>query len=71
MSKLICLSHPKYDGHDAPVLSCKTCCGIFIGQIKIDNENNQNMQEEQRRKVIQRRAAKSQMGQSGITPDMI
>jgi hypothetical protein len=71
MSKLICLAHPKYNGQDAPALSCKTCCGIFITQIKLDNENNMAEQDEKRRRVIQRRAASSKMGQSGLTPDMI
>jgi hypothetical protein len=32
--KVICIRHPKYSGKESPVLSCKTCCGIFIAEIK-------------------------------------
>ena len=34
MKNLVCFSHPKYEGQGAPLLSCKTCCSIYIGYIK-------------------------------------
>lgn len=40
--KLVCIKHPKYDGNTSPVLSCKTCCGIFIGVIKERSASRQN-----------------------------
>ncbi len=37
MSKLVCFKHPRYVGHESPVLSCKACCSIFIAEIKLQN----------------------------------
>jgi hypothetical protein len=81
MSKLICLHHPKYTGKDSPVLSCKTCCGIFIGQIKEENLKADSDpiapvvdREQKRRDIIKRRAAASAeagKGQMGFSPDLI
>ena len=34
MAKVFCFKHPQYDGSEAPVLSCKTCCGIFVAVVK-------------------------------------
>jgi hypothetical protein len=34
MSRLVCLRHPKYLGTDAPILSCKACCAIFVDAIR-------------------------------------
>lgn len=31
---LICLRHPRYDGAERPVLSCTTCCTLFIARLK-------------------------------------
>ena len=82
MSKLICLQHPKYTGKDSPVLSCKTCCGIFIGQIKEENNKGENAtapskdmtKEQRRRNVVKRRAEASNAsgkGRIGFNPDLI
>ncbi len=30
---LICIKHPKYDGIEAPDLSCKACCAKYIAQV--------------------------------------
>jgi len=29
-----CFQHPDYRGQDAPVISCKTCCHLFIKEVK-------------------------------------
>lgn len=71
MSNLICMSHPKYNGKDSPVLSCKTCCSIFIQLIKIENTAHMDEQEKKRRKVIKRRAENAKMAQGGLSPEMI
>lgn len=31
---LYCFKHPKYKGRTAPEIGCKTCCHIFITEIK-------------------------------------
>ena len=31
---VICFRHPDYDGTSSPVLSCKTCCGLFLAELK-------------------------------------
>ena len=31
---LICFKHRDYNGGSAPVLSCNTCCKIFVEEIK-------------------------------------
>ncbi len=30
IARVICFSHPKYDGRDSPILTCKVCCSIFV-----------------------------------------
>lgn len=32
--QLVCIKHPKYDGKESPVLSCKTCCSTFVAALK-------------------------------------
>ena len=76
MSKLICLQHPKYAGKESPVLSCKTCCGIFVSQIREDNlaaDTEEAKREQRRQNVIKRRAAATSAakGQIGFNPDLI
>jgi len=34
MARLVCLTHRDYDGKDAPQLTCKNCCSIYISEIK-------------------------------------
>jgi hypothetical protein len=34
MANVVCIKHREYDGSTSPVLSCKTCCGIFIAKVK-------------------------------------
>ena len=34
MSHFICIKHPKYNGKTSPVLSCSTCCSIYVQDIK-------------------------------------
>lgn len=31
---LICFQHPSYKGTTGPVLSCKTCCSLFVQHLK-------------------------------------
>jgi len=33
-NRVICFRHPHYDGKDSPILTCKTCCGIFVTAMK-------------------------------------
>jgi hypothetical protein len=40
MGRLVCILHPKYEGKESPVLSCKTCCGIFVAQIRAKQSAN-------------------------------
>jgi hypothetical protein len=35
---LICFRHPEYQGTSSPVLSCKTCCTIFLAVLKTQAE---------------------------------
>jgi hypothetical protein len=32
--KVICFRHPDYVGTSSPVLSCKTCCALFLAELK-------------------------------------
>jgi len=34
MATIVCIKHPEYDGGNAPVLSCKTCCSLFLAELK-------------------------------------
>jgi hypothetical protein len=34
MGRIYCLFHKDYTGEQAPHLSCKTCCHIYISKIK-------------------------------------
>lgn len=34
---LICIRHPHYDGNSSPVLTCKTCCSLYIAAVKEKN----------------------------------
>lgn len=34
MLNLACFRHRKYDGTQPPVLSCKTCCKMYIDTIR-------------------------------------
>lgn len=31
---IICLQHPEYKAPDIPVIACKTCCQLFIDEVK-------------------------------------
>lgn len=31
---IYCFQHPDYKGQDAPQISCKTCCHLFIQEVK-------------------------------------
>lgn len=31
---IYCFQHPDYKGQDAPMISCKTCCHLFIQEVK-------------------------------------
>lgn len=31
---IVCLQHPRYRAKQAPALSCKTCCHLFIQEVK-------------------------------------
>ena len=42
--KIICIKHPKYDVHSAPILSCKTCCNMFILSLKEENKHKHSNQ---------------------------
>jgi asparagine synthetase A len=43
-SAVICFRHPRYDGKERPVLSCKTCCAIFISTIKARVSEGQSVE---------------------------
>lgn len=34
MNQIVCLYHPRYRGINAPKLSCKTCCKIYVDRVK-------------------------------------
>ncbi len=34
MNNVVCLRHPHYDTRTPPELSCKTCCSMYIQEIK-------------------------------------
>ena len=40
MENIICIRHPQYKGTDSPTLSCKTCCSIFLAEIKAQQETS-------------------------------
>ncbi len=40
---LICFRHPDYVGTSSPVLSCKTCCSLFLAELKARNAAGQSM----------------------------
>ncbi len=31
---LVCFTHSSYRGKNPPILSCRACCQIFLGEIK-------------------------------------
>ena len=37
MRNLVCFKHSAYKGKVPPELSCKTCCGIYINEIRLTN----------------------------------
>ena len=37
-NNIVCLKHPKYEGGHDPDLSCRTCCIIFMGRVKAEQE---------------------------------
>lgn len=41
MGSISCIKHPRYNGKTSPVLSCKTCCSLFIHNIKKTREEEQ------------------------------
>lgn len=42
MAKIYCFAHPDYDSKQVPILSCKTCCGLYIQSIKEDNQTSES-----------------------------
>ena len=78
MAKIYCFRHPEYDGKDSPVLSCKTCCGIFVATLKSERDAASHVSEnkkpdsieqwfeEKKRKIPEPKAAKS-----GFRPELI
>ena len=32
--KLICFKHPSYKGNGPPLLSCRSCCRVFLDEVK-------------------------------------
>ena len=41
MKNVYCFKHHDYRGEGTPVLSCKTCCSLFIAVIKEQNASSQ------------------------------
>ena len=39
MRQFICIKHPKYNGLESPVLSCSTCCSLYVHAIKESKVN--------------------------------
>lgn len=37
---VICFRHPSYDGTTSPALTCKTCCGLFLAELKRQHTAN-------------------------------
>ena len=37
MKNVYCFKHPEYRGASSPVISCKTCCSIYISVVKEQN----------------------------------
>ena len=50
MLNLVCFRHREYNGSEPPVLSCKTCCKIYIDSIRNEQKNTNQMIEEKRKK---------------------
>lgn len=42
---VLCFQHPNYKGKDAPDISCKTCCHIFISEVKRCRDNGEPIPE--------------------------
>jgi len=38
MANIVCIKHPRYKGKGTPVLSCKTCCSLFIALMQAKNQ---------------------------------
>ena len=34
---IVCIRHPHYTGSGSPVLTCKTCCSLYISVVKEKN----------------------------------
>lgn len=32
--QIVCFQHKNYNGVDAPQISCKTCCNIFLSRVR-------------------------------------
>jgi len=46
MGSISCIKHPQYDGKSSPILSCKTCCALFIHNIKITREEEKKTEDD-------------------------
>ena len=55
MRNLVCIRHRDYDGKEPPVLSCKTCCKLYIDLIREDHKKGQLKKEKVKVKNSKRR----------------
>lgn len=42
---IVCIRHPHYTGSSSPVLTCKTCCSLYISAVKEKNHGSMSTQE--------------------------
>ena len=68
MKNLYCFKHPQYRGDGAPVLSCKTCCGIFIALVKEQNAQAQAPQNPKDWLAEKAREAQAKFATAHVTP---
>ena len=80
---LICFRHPDYDGTSSPVLACKTCCSLFLAELKRRNasgnpmdttkwlEEKTKMAEEAIKEATRQEGQKKQEARFGFNPSTI
>jgi len=70
---LICFTHSDYTGSENPVLSCKTCCQIFLAALKVHQAKKQEVQKDQREWMLgkvheARKAVSASVPRSAVQP---
>jgi hypothetical protein len=44
MKNLVCLRHPEYNGKNAPNLSCRNCCSIYVEAVKDEIKSSKTIE---------------------------